>query len=158
MAQKVTAMDIRAATALAGQIDNVSQFCRDRQISGQTFYKYRRRFGEDGLAGLQEQSRRPNSSPGQTPAAIEETVLRQRKLLLEQGRDHGPQSIVWTLERDEMTVPSRSTVWRILTRHGLLTPSPRNDPNPRPNGSASPGPMNAGSPTGPAGTWPMEPT
>jgi hypothetical protein len=33
MAQKVTAMDIRAATALAGQIDNVSQFCRDRQIS-----------------------------------------------------------------------------------------------------------------------------
>ena len=74
MAQKVTAMDIRAATALAGQIDNVSQFCRDRQISRQTFYKYRRRFGQDGLAGLQEQSRRPNSSPGQTPAAIEEIL------------------------------------------------------------------------------------
>jgi transposase InsO family protein len=128
MAQKVTAMDIRAATALAGQIDNVSQFCRDRQISRQTFYKYRRRFGEDGLGGLQEQSRRPNSSPGQTPAAIEETVLRQRKLLLEQGRDHGPQSIVWTLERDEMTVPSRSTVWRILTRHGLITPQPQKRP------------------------------
>ena len=108
MAQKVTAMDIRAAAALAGQIDNVSQFCRDRQISRQTFYKYRRRFGVHGLAGLQEQSRRPNSSPGQTPAAVEETVLRQRKQLLEQGLDHGPQSIVWALERDGMTVPSRS--------------------------------------------------
>jgi transposase-like protein len=44
MAQKVTAMDIRAATAMAGQVVNVSQFCREHQISRQTFYKYRRRF------------------------------------------------------------------------------------------------------------------
>jgi transposase InsO family protein/transposase-like protein len=128
MAQKVTAMDIRAATALAGQIDNVSQFCRDRQISRQTFYKFRRRFGQDGLAGLQERSRRPNSSPGQTPAVVEEAVLRVRKQLFEQGLDHGPQSIVWTLERDGTPVPSRSTVWRILTRHGLITAEPRKRP------------------------------
>jgi len=128
MAQKVTAMDIRIATALVGQIDNVSQFCRDRQISRQTFYKYRRQFGADGLAGLQEQSRRPNSSPTQTPAAVEEAVLRQRKQLLEQGLDHGPQSIVWTLQRDEIAVPSRSTVWRILTRHGLIVAAPHKRP------------------------------
>jgi transposase InsO family protein len=128
MAQKVTAMDIRVATAFAGQIDNVSQFCRDQQVSRQTFYKWRRRFGQDGLDGLQEQSRRPNSSPGQTAAAVEEAVLRKRKQLLEQGLDHGPQSIVWTLERDEMTVPSRSTVWRILTRHGLIVAQPQKRP------------------------------
>jgi transposase InsO family protein len=128
MAQKVTAMDIRAATALAGQIDNVSQFCRDQQISRQTFYKWRRRFRQDGLGGLQEQSRRPNSSPGQTAAAVEEAVLRQRKQLREQGLDHGPQSIVWTLQRDEIAVPSRSTVWRILTRHGLIVAQPHKRP------------------------------
>lgn len=128
MAQKVTAMDIRAATALAGQIDNVSQFCRDQQISRQTFYKWRRRFSQDGLGGLQEQSRRPNSSPGQTAAAVEEAVLRQRKQLREQGLDHGPQSIVWTLQRDEIAVPSRSTVWRILTRHGLIVAQPHKRP------------------------------
>jgi transposase InsO family protein len=128
MAQKVTAMDIRGATALASQIDNVSQFCRDRQISRQTFYKWRRRFGVDGLAGLQERSRRPNSSPGQTPAAVEEAVLRKRKQLLEQGRDHGPQSIVWALQRDETPVPSPSTVWRILTRHGLIVAAPQKRP------------------------------
>ena len=128
MAQKVTAMDIRAAAAFAGQIDNVSQFCRDRQISRQTFYKWRRRFGQNGLAGLQEQSRRPNSSPGQTPAAVEEAVLRQRKQLLEQGLDHGPQSIVWTLAGDEIAVPSRSTVSRILTRHGLIVAQPQKRP------------------------------
>jgi transposase InsO family protein len=128
MAQKVTAMDIRVATAFAGQIDNVSQFCRERQISRQTFYKYRRRFGEDGLAGLQQRSRRPNSSPGQTPAAVEEAVLRQRKQLLEQGLDHGPQSIVWALEVQDIAAPSRSTVSRILTRHGLIVAQPQKRP------------------------------
>ena len=89
MAQKVTAMDIRVATAFAGQIGNVSQFCRDQQISRQSFYKWRRRFGQHGLAGLQEQSRRPNSSPAQTPAVVEEAVLRRRKQLLEQGLTMG---------------------------------------------------------------------
>ena len=64
----------------------------------------------------------------QTPAAVEEAVLRKRKQLLEQGLDHGPQSIVWTLERDEMTAPSRSTVWRILTRHGLIVAQPQKRP------------------------------
>jgi transposase InsO family protein len=129
MAQKVTAMDIRAATAMAGQIDNVVQFCRDHQISRQTFYKFRRRFREDGLAGLQDRSRRPVSCPGQTSAAVEEVVLRRRKQLLEDGRDHGPQSIQWSLQREEHpNVPSRSTIWRILTRHGLITPQPQKRP------------------------------
>ena len=52
-------------------------------------------------------------------------MLRQRKQLLEQGLDHGPQSIVWTLQRDEIAVPSRSTVWRILTRHGVIVAQPQ---------------------------------
>jgi transposase InsO family protein len=128
MAQKVTAMDIRVATACAGQIANVSQFCRDQQISRQTFYKFRRRFAQGGLAGLQDLSRRPKSSPGQTPAAVEEAVLRKREQLLKQGLDHGPQSIVWALERDKVAVPSRSTAWRILTRHGLIVPQPQKRP------------------------------
>ena len=122
-------MDIRAATALAGQIDNVAQFCREQQISRQTFYKFRRRFSQEGLAGLQDRSRRPVSCPGQTSAAIEEVVLRRRKQLLEDGCDHGPQSIQWSLEREEHPdVPSRSTIWRILTRHALITPQPQKRP------------------------------
>jgi transposase InsO family protein len=128
MAQKVTAMDIRVAAAYAGPIENVSAYCRDHQISRQTFYKYRCRFRDEGLEGLQERSRRPHHSPGQTPAAVEEAVLRKRKQLLEDGRDHGPQSIVWAFERDGQPTPSRSTVWRILTRHGLIVPEPRKRP------------------------------
>ena len=99
MAQKVTAMDIRMAAGLAGEIDNVAEFCRRKQISRTTFYKFRRRFRDGGIDGLQERSRRPLSSPGQTLAEVEEQVLRRRKQLLEQGLDHGPQSIQWSLHR-----------------------------------------------------------
>src|ERR1700755_990817 len=120
MAQKVTAMDIRAATALAGQIENVAAFCRSQQISRETFYKWRRRFRERGLAGLEECSRRPHHSPGQTAADVEELVLRTRKQLIESGLDYGPQADVWALGRRGQSVASRSTVWRILTRHGVM--------------------------------------
>jgi transposase InsO family protein len=128
MAQKVTAMDIRAATAMVGQIENVAAFCRSQQISRETFYKWRRRFGEQGLAGFQERSRRPHHSPGQTAADVEEVVLRTRKRLIESGLDHGPQSIVWALTRQGATVPSRSTVWRILCRHGVIVAQPQKRP------------------------------
>jgi len=129
MAQKVTAMDIRAATALAGQVENVVAFCRQHQISRQTFYKYRRQFEREGLAGLEERSRRPLSCPGQTPAEIEELVVATRERLLGDGLDYGPQSIVWELERTGApVVPSRATVWRILTRWGAITPAPQKRP------------------------------
>lgn len=128
MAQKVTAMDIRMAAALAGQVDNVADFCRREQISRQTFYKYRRRFREGGIDGLQERSRRPLTSPGQTSPEVEDVVVRRRKQLIEQGYYHGAQSIVWSLQREGVAVPSVSTVWQILTRRGLIIPQPRKRP------------------------------
>jgi transposase InsO family protein len=129
MVQKVTAMDIRMAAALVGQVSNVSAFCREKQISRQTFYKFRARFALDGLDGLEERSRRPLSSPGQTSAEVEELVLRRRKQLLETGCDHGAQSIQWSLQADGYpVVPAPATIWRILTRHGAITPQPRKRP------------------------------
>jgi transposase InsO family protein len=128
MAQKVTAMDIRMAAALAGEIDNVAEFCRRRNISRETFYKYRRRFRGGGIEGLQELSRRPLTSPGQTAVQVEDLIVLRRKQLIEQGLDHGAQSIVWSLQREDVAVPSVSTVWRILTRHGLITPQPQKRP------------------------------
>ena len=123
-------MDIRAATALVGQIDNVAEFCRRHQISRVTFYKWRRRFDAQGWDGLlQERSRRPVSSPARTDAALEDLIVATRLELLGQGLDHGPQSIVWTLQRREVgAVPSRATVARILSRFGLVEPQPRKRP------------------------------
>jgi transposase InsO family protein len=128
MAQKVTAMDIRMAAALAGQVENVAEFCRREQISRQTFYKFRRRFRDEGIVGLQERSRRPLTSPGQTSVEVEDLVVRTRKQMLEDGQDHGAQSIVWALRREGVQVPSPSTVWQILTRRGAITPQPQKRP------------------------------
>lgn len=124
-------MDVRCATAMAGQVQNVAEFCRVQGISRQTFYKWRRRFVMDGVDGLREHSRRPLSTPGRTAASTEEVVLRLRKQLDEDGRDNGPQSIRWALESSSAAVdviPSRATIWRILQRHGLINPQPRKRP------------------------------
>lgn len=64
MAGTVAAMDVRMATALAGAVGNVSAFCAEQQISRQRFYKWRRRFAAQGVAGLIERSRRSATSPG----------------------------------------------------------------------------------------------
>ena len=56
-------------------------------------------------------------------------MVRRRKQLIEQGRDHGAQSIVWSLQREGLqAVPSPSTVWQILTRRGAITPQPQKRP------------------------------
>jgi transposase InsO family protein len=128
MAQKVTAMDVRMAAALAGHIDNVAQFCRDNGISRETFYKFRRRFRDGGIEDLQDRSRRPLTSPGQTPVEVEDLIVLRRKQLIEEGLDHGAQSIVWSLQREGVAVPSVSTVWQILTRRGAIIAQPQKRP------------------------------
>jgi transposase InsO family protein len=130
MAQKVTAMDIRAAVALVGEIDNVSEFCRQQQISRVTFYKLRKRFLAGGWDALvQQRSRRPVSCPMATDPEVVAAVIACRVQLRGDGLDHGPQSIVWTLQRRGVVgVPSRATVSRILSRHGLVEPQPRKRP------------------------------
>ena len=123
-------MDIRVATAaVAGEIDNVAAFCRERHISRETFYKWRRRFRDEGIEGLKARSRRPLSCPGQTSAQVQEAVLLARKELIEAGWDHGPQSIVWRLQRQGVPgVPAPSTASRILTHHGAVVPAPQKRP------------------------------
>ncbi len=44
MAQKVTAMDVRMAAALAEQIDNVAEFAAGENITRDLHHKWRRRF------------------------------------------------------------------------------------------------------------------
>ena len=45
-----------------------------------------------------------------------------------QGLDHGPQTIGWHLEQEQLPVPSTSTIRRILVAAGLITPEPRKRP------------------------------
>lgn len=76
-------------------------------VSVRTVYKWRHRYRQHGLAGLQDRSSRPRRIPALTPTVVQTQVI----LLRKQKR---------TYDRIcEQTGLSRSTVARILVRHGL---------------------------------------
>jgi transposase InsO family protein len=128
MASEVIPMDIKIRAAVADPGLNVRAWCRSNQVSKSAFYKWKRRYALEGLAGLSEQSRRPLSSPFQTASSVEDDIVRLRKELSDAGLDAGADTIRWHLERSGVRVPAPATVWRILVRRGLVVPQPRKRP------------------------------
>ncbi len=115
-------MDVRLLAAVSdgvGEI-NVAQLCRERGISRQTFYKWRRRFEDAGLAGLEELARTPRTSPQRVGADVEDAIVAMRKELVDLGADAGPGTIQWHLGRRGQLakVPSEAMIWRVLVRRG----------------------------------------
>lgn len=131
MGQRVVSMEVRLAVAFARQEQervSVVQLCAELGISRQTFYVYRRRFAQDGLAGLVSRSRAPHRHHNATSAADEDAVLLQRKLLVEQGWDAGARSVWSRLVRAGKHPPAPRTIHRIFVRHGLIDPQPQKRP------------------------------
>ena len=91
-------------------------------VSRQSVYTWMDRYRAGGLAGLQDRSHRPRNSPDKTSAEVEAAVCQLR-------RTHpgwGPARLGWELERAGVSpLPSRSTIWRILTRNKLVDPQRR---------------------------------
>jgi transposase InsO family protein len=96
---------------------NRSELCRRFAVSRSNGYKWVRRFQAEGPNGLQERSRRPHSSPAQTPPEIEARVLAMRA-------DHpawGGQKIRRVLKAEGLAeAPAASTITEILRRGGVL--------------------------------------
>lgn len=124
-----TGMDVRLTAAVSDEDLNVVEFCREQGISRSTFYKWRARYRSEGLAGLEERSRRPKTTGPRLSSDIEERMVELRKSLTEDGLDAGPASIRSYLvsERWEQ-IPSEATIWRTLTRRGFITPQPQKRP------------------------------
>ena len=112
---------------------NVSRFCREHGIGRDAFYEWRRRFDEDGEAGLESRSRAPNRVANRTPDDIESLIVEVRKDLAGDGLDAGPATIHYWLERRlaSARVPSPSTIWRVLSRRGFITADPSKSPGRR---------------------------
>ena len=105
---------------------NVSAFCREHGISRDRFYVLRRRFEAEGEAGLEPRSRAPGRVANRTLASVEDAIVEVRKRLTDDGFDAGPETIRWHLiNRGVTNVPSVSTIWRVLTRRGFVTPDPK---------------------------------
>jgi transposase InsO family protein len=133
VARKVLSMKLVAAVMafVAGERMNVKAVCEAHGVSRQTFYARAARVRTEGLAGLEERSRRPTRCPHRTPAEVEDAVVTKRKELLDAGLDAGARTILWHLSRDQALagrVPSKSTIHAILVRRGLITPEPRKRP------------------------------
>lgn len=93
---------------------NVSQTCRYYGISRPTFYKWLRRFEEQGLEGLRDRSSRPHRSPNATDAEVVGKII-----YLRQHYHFGPHKIAMYLKRYHDVSISPSGVWRILARLDL---------------------------------------
>ena len=121
-----------AALTASVKIGNVSEWCRVNGVNRRTFYRHQARIQAEGAWA--PRSRRPQTSPGRTPAVVEAEVIRLRKEL---SPDNGADSILAALgeiaeARDwagqGLAVPHRSTVNKILKRAGLVEAAPAKRP------------------------------
>ena len=96
---------------------NVSALCREYGISRPTGYRWVKRHKETGgFADLADRSRRPASSPRQTPAWKERLVLELRG-----WQGWGARKLHLLLRQDGVEIPV-ATINRIVKRNGLIKP------------------------------------
>jgi transposase InsO family protein len=95
---------------------NVRGLCRRFGISPTSGYKWLERWRVCGLAGLQEQSRRPQHSPSRSAAVMESAVLSMR---MEHPAWGGRKIARRLKDLGNKAVPAPSTVTAILKRHGV---------------------------------------
>ena len=98
----------------AGEARSVARTCRHHGISRNTFYKWRRRFTEQGVAGLCNRPGRPHHSPRAKPPAVIAKIL-----YLRENYHFGAGRIADYLKRFHQLSIATSSVHRILVRHGL---------------------------------------
>lgn len=133
--------------ALAPDV-NFSELCKEYGISRKTGYKWKSRFQTEGIEGLADRSRRPQSSPLRVSGELVLAVLELRRAHPRWGAKKLRAILARKLRPTE--VPSARTVSRIIARAGLVSPRRRRVP--------SQGPTEAPSPevTGPNDVWTVD--
>ena len=122
-------------TAVVGEKRTKSEVARDYDVSRYWVQQLVQRYLAEGETAFEPRSRRPHSSPRAIPAAVEDEIVRLRKELSRQGLDAGADTIRTHLARRtprsgqaQPPPPAVSTIWRILTRRGFVTPQPQKRP------------------------------
>jgi transposase InsO family protein len=115
-------------TAVLVEGRSKSEVARDYGVSRRWVITLVARYLAEGEAGLEPRSRRPRSSPRQTPREVEDEIVRLRKDLDRHGHEAGADTIRSLLLREHDTAPATSTIWRILTARGFVAPQPHKRP------------------------------
>jgi transposase InsO family protein len=95
--------------------ENFRHLCRVYGISTKTGYKWRERFLQEGLNGMQELSRRPNKSPSGLSEGVVCDIIRIKHKHLAWG----PRKVRAIYGRTHAQTPSESSFKRVLQRAGL---------------------------------------
>ena len=106
--------------------EQMSDLCREFQISRKTGYKVYRRYRAFGLEGLTDRSRRPYRQANRLPFQVEARIL----LLKREHPSWGAPKIREKLRRLNLGIhtPAISTVHAVLDRHGLVSRRRRRRP------------------------------
>src|SRR6516162_2595699 len=115
-----------AAVVLEGRPK--SAVARDYGVSRRWVQILVARYLAEGEAAFEPRSRRPHASPRRTSQAAEDAIVALRKELAGAGLDAGAETIAWHLRARAGAAPSAATIWRILSRRGLVTPQPHKRP------------------------------
>jgi transposase InsO family protein len=99
---------------------SVAELCRRFGISRKTGYKWLERYELEGVDGLRDQSRAPDTHPNQVAKGVEALIVEARS----QHPTWGPVKLrAWLTQRDsQLDWPVPSTMGDILKRHGLTVP------------------------------------
>jgi transposase InsO family protein len=120
-------------TAVVVEGRSKSEVARDYGVSRYWVQQLVSRYQREGPAAFQPRSRRPHHSPHAVDADTEDAIIRLRKELSKQGLDAGAETIASHLARCQPVesgrpVPAVSTIWRILSRRGFVSPQPQKRP------------------------------
>jgi transposase InsO family protein len=116
---ELSVMEQRYQAVLAVVQDGwrVVEVARRLGVSRQSVHTWIARYERGGLASLADRSHRPSSCPHQISAEIEARICELRR----QHPGWGPRRIEYQLAKTGLDpVPSRSSIYRCLHRHGLI--------------------------------------
>ena len=116
------------ARYLAG--DKIETICCEMGCSKSWLYKWRDRYQADNPTWTQEVSRRPETSPAQLAAHIEEEIVHLRHALLPLGAGPASAATIQQVLKDKAIepVPSLRTIYRVLQRRAKEVTQPTSMP------------------------------
>lgn len=103
---------------------SLTELCHMYGISRKTGYKWLDRYMQGGPEGLMDKSRKPLNIPHRTAFAVRKEIIELRK---RGSIKPGPKKIQALLLRKhcELDIPSRTTIYNILRKEGLVEPRKR---------------------------------
>jgi len=113
------------AVRRVAQGEFISNVCTDLSRTRAWYYKWRNRYGQEGLAGLEDQ--RPGHGSQQIPEGCRDLIVEIRDRLVRQaaeGTHHlglGANQVAQELRKLGLTPPGQRTIYRILQAAGRTT-------------------------------------